>query len=306
MPRFSAQMLTLILAISFATCESVSSAQTQQKKTTTKKSRKRRRRPVLPEGVVAKRNLEYAKVGEKSLKLDLYLPPKTETKPPLLVWIHGGGWRAGSKNRVYPALLRLTGEGYAVASVEYRLNGLKSHPEHTHDCKGAIRWLRANSAKYGYNAERIGVAGGSAGGHIVLMLGMTSGVKDLEGVVGGNLDQSSRVQAVANLYGVADFAEFAKKNGRFRTNDKKAIKLYKSASPLSYLSKDDAPVMTFHGDKDRVVPVGQARLLHAGYKKLGLESELHVVEGAGHGGRKFSDSKRFKLLKEFFDRHLKR
>lgn len=101
-------------------------------------------------------------------------------------------------------------------------------------------------------------------------------------------------------------SRFSKKNARFRSNNEKDLERYQSASPLPYLTKDDAPVMTLHGDKDRVVPVEQAELIDAGYRKLGLESELHIIECAGHGGREFSDSKRFKLVKEFFDRHIKR
>lgn len=268
-----------------------------------KKQKRRRVRQRVPEGVKVIRDLQYG--PDKTRSLDLYLPQDLKTKPPLLVWIHGGGWRGGSKSRVYPVLLKLTGEGYAVASVEYRLNGLKGHPEHTHDCKGAIRWLRANAEKYGYNAKRIGIAGGSAGGHIVLMLGMTAGVKEMEGTVGGNEKQSSRVQAVVNLFGPTSFDLFAKENARFRGRYKDAVKLYKSASPLTYLSKDDAPVLTLHGTDDRLVPVSQAKLLHKKYKAAGLESHLHIIEGAGHGGRQFSDGERYGLVKGFLDRCVK-
>ena len=147
------------------------------------------------------RDLEYANVDGESLQLDLYLPEKSETKPPLLVWIHGGGWTKGSKSGINPIFIRLTAEGYAAASIDYRLDGLTSHPKQIHDCKGAIRWLRANADKYGYDVTRIGVGGGSAGGHLVLLLGLSSGIEELEGDVGGNLDQSSQVHAVVDLFG---------------------------------------------------------------------------------------------------------
>lgn len=274
------------------------SAQQKQKKT-----KRRRAQQRLPEGVKAFRDLQYGE--DKIRSLDLYVPQDAKTKPPLLVWIHGGGWRGGSKTRIFSTLLKLTGEGYAAASVEYRLNGLKAHPEHTHDCKGAIRWLRANASKYGYDARRIGVAGGSAGGHLVLMLGLTGGVKELEGTVGGNLKQSSRVQAVVNLFGPTSFELFAKNSERFRARYKDAVKLYKSASPLTYLDKRDAPILTLHGDKDPLVPVSQAQLLHKACKAIDVESHLHVITGAGHGGREFSDAERYKLVKAFFDLHIK-
>jgi len=101
-----------------------------------------------------------------SLKLDLYVPEKSDAKCALLVWIHGGGWTKGSKNGVNASMLRLTREGYAVASIDYRLTGLQSHPKQIHDCKGAIRWLQANADKYGCDVTRIGAGGGSAGGHL--------------------------------------------------------------------------------------------------------------------------------------------
>jgi acetyl esterase/lipase len=112
---------------------------------------------MVPEGVKVMKDLEYANLDEESLRLDLYLPEKSDTKPPLLVWIHGGGWTKGSKSGINPIFIRLTAEGYAAATIDYRLDGLVSHPKQIHDCKGAIRWLRANADKYGYDVTRIGV-----------------------------------------------------------------------------------------------------------------------------------------------------
>jgi hypothetical protein len=128
--------------------------------------------------------------------------------------------------------VRLTAEGYAAASIDYRLDGLNSHPKQIHDCKGAIRWLRANAEKYGYDVTRIGVGGGSAGGHLVLLLGLSSGIEELEGDVGGNLDQSSQVHAVVDLFGPSALDLFAKKSDHFRPN--KTPELLKSASPVTW------------------------------------------------------------------------
>ena len=257
----------------------------------------------VPDGVKVHRDLEYANVDGQSLKLDLYLPEKSDAKPPLLVWIHGGGWTKGSKSQFNPIFVRLTAEGYAAASIDYRLDGLTSHPKQIHDCKGAIRWLRANADKYGYDVTRIGVGGGSAGGHLVLLLGLSSGVEELEGDVGGNLDQSSQVHAVVDLFGPSALGLFAEKSERFRHN--KTPELLKSASPVTYLTKDDPPLLIFHGDKDELVPLSQSEHMHKLYQEMGLESSLHVIEGAGHGGPQFSDPARYELVKQFFARHIK-
>ena len=257
----------------------------------------------VPEGVKVMKDLEYASVDGESLRLDLYLPQKSETKPPLLVWIHGGGWTKGSKSGINPIFIRLTAEGYAAASIDYRLEGLVSHPKQIHDCKGAIRWLRANADIYGYDVTRIGVGGGSAGGHLALLLGLSSGVQELEGDVGGNLDQSSQVDAIVDLFGPSALGLFAEESERFRHN--KTPELLKSASPVTYLSKNDPPVLIFHGDKDQVVPLSQSEHLHKRLQEAGLESSFHVIEGAGHGGLQFSDSARYELVKEFFARHIK-
>ena len=257
----------------------------------------------VPEGVKVMKDLEYANVDGESLRLDLYLPEKSDTKPPLLVWIHGGGWTKGSKSQFNQIFVHLTAEGYAAASIDYRLDGLVSHPKQIHDCKGAIRWLRANADKYGYDVTRIGVGGGSAGGHLVLLLGLSKGVEELEGDVGGNLDQSSQVHAVVDLYGPSALGLFAEDSERFRHN--KTPELLKSASPVTYLSEDDPPVLIFHGDKDQVVPLGQSEHVHKRYQESELESALHVIEGAGHGGPQFSDPTRYELVKQFLDRHIK-
>ena len=257
----------------------------------------------VPEGVKVMKDLEYASVDGESLRLDLYLPKKSGGKPSLLVWIHGGGWTKGSKSGINSMFIRLTAEGYAAASIDYRLDGLVSHPKQIHDCKGAIRWLRANADEYGYDITRIGVGGGSAGGHLVLLLGLSSGVGELEGDVGGNLDQSSQVHAVVDLYGPSDLGLFAEESERFRHN--KTAELLKSASPVTYLSKDDPPELIFHGDKDQVVPISQSEHMHKRYKEAGLESSLHVIEDAGHGGPQFSDPTRYALVKAFLDRHIK-
>lgn len=254
--------------------------------------------------VTVHRDLEYAVAEGESLALDLYLPKKPTSAPPLVVWIHGGGWRNGDKAQVNRAILQLSEEGYAVASINYRLEDLYIHPKQIHDCKGAVRWLRAHAGKYGYDATRIAVGGGSAGGHLALLLGLSGGVADLEGTVGGNPDLAGAVQAIIDLYGPAGLPELAKNSARFNRAHKFDAQQLIHASPLTYLSADDPPVLIIHGDQDKTVPVEQSKLLHERYQKSGLSSELHIIEGVGHGGSVFSNKERSAVIKAFLDKHI--
>lgn len=148
------------------------------------------------------RDVVFATVDGHELKLDLYLP-KEVNDPPLVVFIHGGGWRNNSYKKCLTPWL--TEHNVAVASIGYRLTDKATFPAQIHDCKAAVRWLRAHASDYGYDASRIGVAGTSAGGHLALLLGVTNGKQELEGEVGGHLEQSSSVQAVVDYYGPSDF-----------------------------------------------------------------------------------------------------
>lgn len=257
-----------------------------------------------PENITVHRNLEYAVEDGQSLQLDLYLPAETKIAPPLMVWIHGGGWRNGDKANVNPAILRLSSEGYAVASINYRLKDLSIHPKNIHDCKGALRWLRAHAAEYGYDPERVAVGGGSAGGHLSLLLGMSSDVPDLEGTVGGHTNQSTAVKAIVDLYGPSELVVMRNGNERFKRSHEFVEEQLAHASPLTYLSPNDPPVLILHGNRDGTVPVGQSKLLHERYQKAGLTSELHIIKGAGHGGMVFSDEERYQLIKAFLDQHV--
>src|SRR5882724_887911 len=147
------------------------------------------------------RDVEYARVGNRPLLLDLYLRDASTEPAPVVVWIHGGGWSSGDKFPTPAA--RLVAAGYSVASVEYRLTGEAKFPAQIYDCKAAIRWLRANARKYNIDSAHIGVWGHSSGGHLVSLLGTSGNVEELEGAE-GNLDQSSRVQAVVDFSGPTD------------------------------------------------------------------------------------------------------
>jgi acetyl esterase/lipase len=241
-------------------------------------------------------DIEFANVDGHSLKLDLHLPIQDE-KPRVVVWMHGGGWRAGHKQMC--DISWLVEYGYAVASISYRLSGKAIFPAQIHDCKAAVRWLRANGGKYGCRTDKIAVAGRSAGGHLALLLGTTGGVEELEGNVGGNLDQSSRADAIIDYYGATDFIQRTKtqphktieEGGNVREllggpADKK-VDLAKLASPVFHLTKDDPPLLIFHGNKDAHVFIGQSERMVAAYRNAGLPVTFHVLDESAHGGLEF-------------------
>jgi acetyl esterase/lipase len=212
----------------------------------------------VPEGTKVHRDLEYVKDGHERQKLDLYLPEKADAPLPVIVWVHGGAWRAGSKDR--PPALPFVTKGYAVASINYRLSQHAQFPAQIEGCKAALRWLRANARKYNLDPEHIGVWGASAGGHLVALLGTSGDVKELEGK-GGNPEQSSRVQAVVDWFGPTDFLQMGGSHndakspesqllgGAVQENKEKAAK----ANPITYVSKDDPPFLIMHGDKGPTV-----------------------------------------------------
>ncbi len=246
-----------------------------------------RPRSEIPAGTKVERNLEYVKDGHERNKLDLYIPEKAAAPLPVVVWIHGGAWRGGSKDRC--PITWLAGKGYLVASINYRLLQHGEFPAQIEDCKAAIRWLRANAKKYNLDPDRIGVMGGSAGGHLVALLGTSGHVKDLEGK-GGNEEQSSRVQAVVDLFGPLGIPSGNREKGNV----------------LRYITKDTPPFLIVHGDADPTVPIRQSERLTEALKKAGVEVRFERKEGAGHGGPAFRNDEARKMYEEFFDKHLKK
>ena len=273
----------------------------------------------LPPGVKAERDIPYVANGGPRQILDLYLPAKPAEKPlPLVIWIHGGAWSAGSKDGC--PFLPFVNRGFAVASINYRLSQMAIWPAQIQDCKAAVRFLRANAAKYNLDPDHFGVGGGSAGGHLVAVLGTAGQVKELEGDLGNN-GVSSRVQAVCDLFGPTDLLKMAEQagpnstlqhdspnspeskliGGAIQENKEKA----KTANPITYVSKDSAPFLIMHGDKDPLVPLGQSQLLEKALKDAGVEVTLKVIEGAGHGGRQFNSPEANEAIEVFFNKHLK-
>ena len=263
-------------------------------------------KPVALMGVQMVRDLEYVPGGHERNRLDLYLPEKAARPLPVILYVHGGGWQGGDKSNG-PAF-RFAAKGYAVASMNYRFSQHATFPAQIYDCKAAVRWLRANARKYGLDADHIGAWGGSAGGHLVALLGTTAGVKELEGP-GGNEEQSSRVQAVVDWFGPTDFLTVGAKETRTQllggdpqTNKEKALK----ASPMTYVSKDAAPFLIMHGDEDQTVPIAQSETFAAALKKAGADATFVVIKGGKHGGALFTNAESMKLIEDFFARHLAR
>lgn len=254
----------------------------------------------LPEGASVLRDIVYAKVGERELLLDLYLPPNPKGKLPVVMWIHGGGWRNGDKGSAGPAR-PLVGRGFAVVDVAYRLSGEAIFPAQVEDCKAAVRWVRANAAKHGLNGERIGAWGGSAGGHLVAFLGTSGDVMEFE--TDAHAGVSSRVQAVVDWYGPTDLllmntqaVEGAKLDHDAAGSPESLLvggpiqeepyrSIARKVNPLTYVSADDPPFLIHHGDADLLVSWRQSGILHAALKKAGVDSTLEVVKGGGHGLR---------------------
>jgi acetyl esterase/lipase len=267
------------------------------------------------DAIEAKRDLPYAGTDNPRQKLDLYLPKKrADEKPlPVIVFIHGGGWQKGDKSGGgrYVAPFVQSGR-YAGISVGYRLSGEAQWPAQIHDCKAAIRWIRAQAGTYGLDPERIGVWGASAGGHLVSLLGTSGGVAELEGDLGPHTSQSSRVACVVNFFGPEDFFTLIPQPGWGQPvgavgalfggslNDKAA--LARAASPVTHVSPDDPAFFTAHGTKDPLVPYAQAIQIDAALKKVGVPSLVMEMAGAGHGFRSAELDRR---IAQFFDLRLR-
>ncbi len=243
--------------------------------------------PPVPDGVKLTEGIEYGRVGEHALKLDLYRPAAATGRVPGVILIHGGGWKGGNRAIYRFYCVALAEKGYAAATMSYRFSTVAPFPAALQDTKCAVRWMRANAAKYGIDPDRIAVAGGSAGGHLAMMVGYTPGVPELEGD-GGNPGVSSRVQAVIDLYGPTDLTtEFARRQGvvvQFMGGKpyEEAEALYKQASPMTHVTRDAPPTLILHGTVDDIVPVEQADALAKRLKDLGAPFHYVRFEGWPH------------------------
>ncbi len=258
-------------------------------------------------------DLEYARPDGKPVKLDLFLPKKSDTPAPVIIWIHGGGWQAGSK-AMCPARGWVR-DGFAVASVQYRLTDRGPFPAQINDCKAAVRYLRAHAKQYNLDPDRFGAWGASAGGHLVALLGTSCGSKECEGAELGCADQSSAVQCVCDWFGPTDFTEYKAESADvapmlmrlFGGKMSEKQELVKLASPALHVKKEGVkypPFLIVQGDKDPLVPHEQSRELAAKLKEAGGSAELIIVEGAGHGFGEHT-ARELARVKQFFAKQFK-
>ena len=308
-----------------AACAKTSGADTDRTTVTAKARRPQPAKPVKldpPPGVAIERDVEYLAPGRQE-KLDLYRPEKVSAgaRLPAVVIIHGGGWKGGDKGsiREFVTGTALAGAGYVCVSVEYRKDGDDRWPTNLHDCKNAVRWLRKNADRLHVDTDNIGVIGGSAGGHLALMVAYTANVPGLEpespypGI-------SSRVQACIDMYGITNqlTRQATKKDGTptgrlVQTSlfpDKREANpgKWKLASPVFHVTKDDPPTMIIHGTADATVDREQSHELAAKLKETGVEHELVIIPGGVHAFPLNAASLPRDLRPEviaFFDKHLK-
>jgi acetyl esterase/lipase len=266
----------------------------------------------VPEGVDFQRDIEYANPDGQHLQLNLARPKEGTGPFPTVVCIHGGGFRAGSREGYNDTILKLAQNGFVAVTVSYRLAPKYQFPAAVQDAKAAVRWLRANAKMNAIDPDRIGVTGGSAGGHLALFLGVTGGVKEFEG--DQNPGPSSRVNCVVDVYGPSDFTKSYGKSvdaaqvlplwlgGDLTTARQKHIR----SSPLYWVTPDAAPTLCIHGTKDTYVHHEQSEWLVEKLKAAGVEAELMLLEGAGHGFRGADAEKAEKATLDYFVRHLKK
>lgn len=256
------------------------------------------------------RDVKFARAGDSDLLLDLYLPAGDEHPLGVIVWVHGGAWRAGSRASV--DLLGLTERGWAVASVDYRLSTQARFPAQVHDIKAAVRYLRAHAAEHGYPAQRIVIAGSSAGGHLAALVGVSNRHPELEGNVGNDTRTSSDVQAIVSLYGASNLTSILAQSTPhglsvrvpalellLGAKPEAATALAQLASPLFHVDAKDPPLYLMHGDQDNQMPINQSHELEGAYQKLGLPVHFTVVHGAGHGGPAFTTPAQLAAIDDF-------
>ncbi len=258
-------------------------------------------------------DLAYVASGRSYQKLDLFIPDVGK-KLPLIIWVHGGAFRMGSKKDHVP--LAYLERGFAVASLNYRLSQHALFPAQIEDVKAAVRWLRANAKKYRLNPNRFGAWGESAGGHLAALLGVTGNTNTFD--VGEHLEISSRVQAVVDHFGPTDFLQMDTQRlpggmvhdppdspeseligGAIQTHKDRATR----ANPITYVTGDAPPFLIVHGDRDPLVPYQQSVILKDALVAHGVPVSLYTVAGEGHGN--FKDPKVAEMTLKFFERHLK-
>ena len=270
----------------------------------------------IPDDVLFERNIEYSNPDGQHLQVNIARPKTGQGPFPAVLCIHGGGFRAGSREGFNKLCLTLAEQGYVAVTASYRLSPKYQFPAAVHDVKAAVRWMRANADKYNIDPTRIGTTGGSAGGHLAQFLAVTSGVKEFEGD-GGNADYSSGVKCVVNYFGPSDFTKSYDASvdaaevlplflgGNLQQQRRRHIE----ASPLYWVTPNASPTLCIHGTKDSYVAHEQAVWLIDRLQASAVEAKLMSIQGADHGFRGASDEVKAEIENariKFFDKHLKK
>jgi acetyl esterase/lipase len=234
-------------------------------------------------------DVTYCSAAGVELKMDVYYPETIAEAWPVVVYVHGGGWTGGDKTSGagFAFVEPMVRANFLVVSVNYRLSPAYIFPAHIEDVKCAVRHLRANARSYNIDPERIGAFGGSAGGHLVSLLGVTDPEDGFEGS-GGYPERSSRVQAVVDMFGPADFNLNCSGSNMvvmraFDADGCQDVEKLNWASPVSYASSDDPPFLILQGDKDKLVLPEQSESMYDSLVSAGVPATLIIVENAAHG-----------------------
>lgn len=242
-----------------------------------------------PDNIELRRDLVYGQGGGRDLKLDLFLPAAGAGLRPGIVFIHGGGWSGGSRGQFCPQAAHLAGRGYVGACIEYRLSGEAIFPAALEDAKCAVRWMRAHATDLRIDVDRIAACGGSAGGHLAAMLGLTDETLGLEGQ-GGHGGFSSQVNLVIDCNGVSDMVELTTRERTLAIATDflggslaEKPEVYRLASPIEHVRRGAPPFLLLHGTSDSTVPYSHTNRLLEQLDAVGAPTELFAAEGAEHG-----------------------
>jgi len=268
--------------------------------------------PDIPEDIEEIKNIEYKNINGKSLQLDIYKPKNIDKAAPLLVFIHGGGWRSGQRSDYLVYLVAFAERGYITATVSFRLLKDGPYPACAEDITDAVSWFYNNGEKYGYDPDRIALIGGSAGAHLALLAaygwknpGVNSDSTDVP-------ENNHRIKAVVDIYGPVDLTTKYARNQLLVTSFiarsfEEAPELYREASPIQYLDKNDPPTMILHGTSDELVPINQSDQLNTRLDSLGVPCVYYRLPLWPHTMDIVQRVNDFSQLKmnDFFEKYLK-